>query len=732
MLIVLCGMLIIDGIVRAEVVSETGASEPGSTAQVPTSVSEGGPIINATGEETVTYEVPAKTIVLTFDDGPDPTWTEQILEVLDKYDVDATFFAVGANIAAYPDIVQEIVDSGSEVGLHTYTHVDLSSASETRMDLELSQSQLALVGATGVTTNLVRPPYSSSNFAIDDDDYAVIERLGAQGYLTVLSDIDSRDWETDLPVAQMLANATPTDGEGATILFHDSGGNRAKTVEVLEQLIPQLLAEGYTFTTVSDAAGLTDSHATASEPDQARGEVELLAVKASTLFARLTSWLLLGIGVLVLLRLLLTVALAVRHRRRRRAAAFSWGPAITAPVSVVVPAYNERECIADTVRSLLASTHPVEVIVVDDGSTDETPDIVAAIHDPRVRLIRQANAGKATALNTGIAHARHDVVVMMDGDTVFEPDTIAQLVAPLADPTVGAVAGNAKIANRRGIVASWQHIEYVVGFAIDRHVQDALGCVTTIPGAVGAFRKTALLAAGGVGADTLAEDTDLTITIGRLGWRVVYQPTARAWTEAPRTLRQLWLQRYRWCYGTMQSMWKHRRAVIERGPSGRIGRRGLLHLALFQVALPLLAPLVDIFLVYGLIFLNPLTTAALWLGVLVLQMTATAIALRMDGESLRALWLVPSQQLIYRQLMYAVLIGSGLTAVAGSRLRWHKLHRVGGLDTALATGGEGSEKTADQLRTADCQALPRESFIGAGTVESKTEKISVRRQRRTS
>jgi hypothetical protein len=104
----------------------------------------------------------------------------------------------------------------------------------------------------------------------------------------------------------------------------------------------------------------------------------------------------------------------------------------------------------------------------------------------------------------------------------------------------------------------------------------------------------------------------------------------------------------------------------------------------FQVLLPLLAPLIDVFLIYGLFFLNPITTIALWLGLITIQMLAAAYALHLDGERLHALWLVPLQQLVYRQLMYLVLIESTLTALAGNRLRWHKLHRTGGLQAALA------------------------------------------------
>ncbi|WP_191892522.1 glycosyltransferase, partial [Streptomyces griseoaurantiacus] len=177
----------------------------------------------------------------------------------------------------------------------------------------------------------------------------------------------------------------------------------------------------------------------------------------------------------------------------------------------------------------------------------------------------------------------------------------------------------------------------------------------TVPGAVGAFRREALEQVGGVSDDTLAEDTDLTIAVGRRGWRIVYEDGARAWTEAPTTWGQLWRQRYRWSYGTMQSIWKHRRAVFERGASGRFGRIGLPHLAVFQVLLPLLAPLVDIFLVYGLLFHRPWETVLGWSGVLLVQLLGAVYAFRLDRERLRLLWLLPLQQVVYRQLMYAVL-----------------------------------------------------------------------------
>jgi cellulose synthase/poly-beta-1,6-N-acetylglucosamine synthase-like glycosyltransferase len=279
---------------------------------------------------------------------------------------------------------------------------------------------------------------------------------------------------------------------------------------------------------------------------------------------------------------------------------------------------------------------------------------------------------------------------MVDGDTVFERDTMRWLVEPLADTSVGAVSGNTKVANRTGLIGRWQHLEYVSAFNLERRLYDLLGCMLTVPGAIGAFRRSAVEFVGGLSTDTLAEDTDLTMALVRAGWRVVYQEKARAWTEAPATIAQLWLQRYRWSYGTMQAAWKHRHAVRERGRAARLGRIGLPYLLLFQVLLPLVAPVIDIYFLYGLLFLNPVRSAIYWLAFLALQALITGYALRLDGERLRALWVLPLQQFVYRQLMYLVIIQSVVSAAAGVAMRWHKLARIGGaaVGTAPATAPE--------------------------------------------
>jgi cellulose synthase/poly-beta-1,6-N-acetylglucosamine synthase-like glycosyltransferase/peptidoglycan/xylan/chitin deacetylase (PgdA/CDA1 family) len=677
-LVVVAMLFLVEAYTNASFAPDGTSVSKQSGADVPSTVSHGGPVIDTDGSRPTTYRPSPHTIALTFDDGPDPTWTPKILDVLARYHVQATFFVVGSHVARYPALTRRIVDGGNQIGVHTFTHPNLDAIPTWRRTVEYSQTQMAVAGATGVKTSLLRPPYSSSPDAVEDSDWQVMRQIGAQGYLTVLENVDSDDWARP-GVSKILANATPHNGEGAIVLMHDAGGDRAETVAALQRYIPAMQARGYTFTSVSQAVQphlTTPMNVTASTSERWRGRALVWTVQAADSFMRVLWWLLIVIGALTVLRALLLFGVAAWHARRRRSPTWSWGAPVTEAISVIVPAFNEQDTIAATVRTLAASTHrQVEIVVVDDDSSDATADRVTALGLDNVRLVRVPSGGKATALNAGVAMASHDLIVMVDADTIVDADALHELVQPFGDPSVGAVAGNVKVGNRRRLLGRWQHIEYVIGFNLDRRLYDALGCIPTIPGALGAFRRRALDETGGLSHDTLAEDTDLTMAILRSGWRVVYQETARARTEAPATLRQLSQQRYRWSYGTMQAMWKHRRSIIERGASGRFGRRGLPLIGLFTVVLPLFAPLLDLLTVFGALFLDRWITIIGWLAILAVQTITAILAFRLDREPLRPLWALPLQQLVYRQLMYIVLVRSAFTALTGRRLRWQKLER---------------------------------------------------------
>ncbi|MER6268914.1 bifunctional polysaccharide deacetylase/glycosyltransferase family 2 protein [Streptomyces sp. NPDC001797] len=755
LLLALTCVMLLDGYLRAEVGGDQRVRTGASSSKVPDKVLDGGPILTFRGGQATTVSVPSKTIALTFDDGPNPTYTPQVLKILKQYDVPATFFLVGSMVSRYPGIVKTMVQQGNEVGIHTFTHVDLSYQSDARINREMQQTQLALAGAAGITTTLFRAPYSSETDAIDNYSWPVYKKLGDEGYTSVFVDTDSDDWKKP-GVSKIVKWATPSGTKGAAVLFHDAGGERSQTIKALPQYIKKMKAKGYTFTTVSGViekrnaasrqaaatssatngqsqttTGLTEAGVTGTVPNGGTGTgtgtstgagtgagagaggaavsrlqaahrtatgMTLYEGKALVVAVAIAEWalpvlssLLFVVGVAVMGRFGMMLLIARRHYRQRNKRRFSWGPTVTRPVSVIVPAYNEKECIANTLESLAQSTHPIEVIVVDDGSTDGTSEIARAAADklgmPNVRVIRQENAGKPAALNNGVRNASYDIVVMMDGDTVFEPDTVRHLVQPFADPEVGAVAGNAKVGNRNTVIGAWQHIEYVMGFNLDRRMYDLLRCMPTIPGAIGAFRREAVLGVGGMSEDTLAEDTDITIAMHRAGWRVVYQEHAKAWTEAPGSLKQLWSQRYRWSYGTMQALWKHRKSLTDKGASGRFGRVGMPLVVLFQIVTPVFAPLIDVFTVYSMIFVDFEAALLAWLAVLGIQLACAAYAFRLDKERYRYLAMMPLQQLAYRQMMYLVLIHSCITALTGGRLRWQKLKRTGEVGTPAGVSG---------------------------------------------
>ncbi|MFG1911091.1 bifunctional polysaccharide deacetylase/glycosyltransferase family 2 protein [Kribbella sp. NPDC048928] len=681
LLVCLSTMLLLNGYTHHMFGAEPDGAvrSPGGSGNVPRQIATGGPVIDAGSGAPRSVAPHARTIALTFDDGPDPVWTPKVLDLLREQHVHATFFVVGTAVAAHPELARRIVAEGHQIAVHTFTHANLSTASSWRRALELRQSQLILAGATGVSTTLIRPPYSSEPSELTDRDWKALQEIRAAGYLAVLSSQDSEDWRRP-GVEQVIANSMPRSTAGQVLLMHDAGGDRGQTIEALTRLLPRLKARGFRFDTVSEAVGLPDPTQKSGLLERVRGLAVIWVLRISNWVLTVIGWLLYAAGALSVLRAITTVVAARRHAKMR---GWTYGPPVTEPVSVIVPAYNESAGIEAAIRSLIASDHPLEVIVVDDGSTDGTADLVESLHLPGVRVIRQVNAGKPVALNTGLKAARFELVVMVDGDTVFEPDAVRKLIQPFGHPAVGAVSGNAKVGNRRGLLGRWQHIEYVIGFNLDRRLFDLAECMPTVPGAVGAFRRTALERIGGLSDVTLAEDTDLTMALCRDGWRVVYEESAVAWTEAPASMGALWRQRYRWCYGTLQAMWKHRGAMVQRGRAGKFGRRGLTYLMLFQVLLPLLAPVVDVFAIYGLVFLNPVRVLGVWAAFVLLQLGMGFYAFRLDGERAGPLWTLPLQQFVYRQLMYLVVIQSVFTALAGTRLRWQRMERYGSLQAPI-------------------------------------------------
>jgi len=650
-------------------------------------------------------------LALTFDDGPDDEYTPEILDELERLDVKATFFVVGQNVERFPDVVRRMYEEGHEVGNHTFSHPNMGAVSNRRGTLELNATLRAIQATIGHSTTLFRVPFNFDAEPGNVDEARALVLASSLGYVTVGEQIDPQDWNlwktggagqrmerstVDL-VTTMIYQARTVHGN--VILLHSAGGDRSHTVTALAQVIPLLQREGYRFVTVSELLGTTRD---AVMPPVARRDllvVGLDRVSFDVIYV-FESLLALGFAVaigLAFARVAVIIPLAIVSDRRARRATFD--PAYRPTVSVLIAAFNEETVIARTVASTLASDYPdLEVVVVDDGSTDGTAAAVEAAfgHDPRVRLLRQANAGKAAALNRALAAARGEVLVAFDADTMVAPDAVRLLVRHFQDPRVAAVAGNVKVGNRINAFTIWQSIEYISSQNLDRRANAMLNGVTVVPGAIGAWRKSTVEAAGGYLTDTLAEDMELTWRLRRAGWRITADMAPVGLTEAPATLGQFLRQRHRWAFGSLQVLWKHRGVL---GHYGWFGWVAVPSVWLFQILFQTLGPLVDLQVLYSVVnyvysvvvraalhqdwqpipqVTHALLTTLFFYGLFfVVDLCASIVAFRLDGERLRYLWWLFWQRFVYRQTLYYVLWKSMVSALKGRRTGWGKLRRMG-------------------------------------------------------
>jgi peptidoglycan-N-acetylglucosamine deacetylase len=646
-------------------------------------------------------------LALTFDDGPDPDWTPKILDILKQKNVHASFFIIGENAQANPDLVRRILAEGHDVGNHTYTHPNLGDLPDSLVSLEINANQRLFEALTGRSMRLFRAPFLGDAEPTTSDEIVPIGIAQSMGYVTIGLHVDPNDWlhpPADTIVNRVIEQVTDPNPEisGHVILLHDSGGDRSQTVAALPKIIDSLRAKGYDFVPISQLAGLSQDQAMPPLPPLSYAQLFSLPVfmTLSWLGRLLTGLFVLAICLGVARVLFLTAAgLGNRRAEQRRVP-----PQLPEPPplqTVLIPAYNEGKVIAGAVRQILASDYPnLEVIVIDDGSADDTSEEVRKhfARDPRVRLFRIPNGGKAAALNIGLEEARGDVVVALDADTHFETDAISKLVRWFQDPAVGAVAGNAKVGNRVNMITRWQALEYVTSQNLERRALAALGCITVVPGAIGAWKGEALEGLGGFPANTLAEDQDLTLSLLTAGYRVLYDSSAIGWTEAPDTVSGLIKQRFRWAFGTLQCLWKHRRITL-RPRYGTLGLVAIPQVWLFQFLLTTIAPLVDFALIWQIVTsslqllqhqdqYDPDTlrkVVAYYLIFLVIDLGSATVALLMERrEKWRLVPLLVLQRFGYRQLMYWAVLKALFTAAIGPLVGWGKLERKATVGSAAA------------------------------------------------
>src|SRR6266513_302492 len=347
-------------------------------------------------------------IALTFDDGPDPKWTPKILDILKAENVKAAFFLVGARAEEYPDLVRRIVAVGHEIGNHTYYHLNLALCWPEHIRVELNATQLLLETITGRATTLFRPPYAADSSPTQLSELAPLKIAEDLNYLIVLESIDPQDWSK--PGADVILQRVKQQRrDGSIILLHDAGGDRSQTVEALPRILDWLHKRGDTVVPLSTLLGTTRDALMPVVQNNGQSLTRLVSSTGFRVYHTIEEFLwafMIVAMALVVVRTLIVIWLAYRFKRAPRTN-------FAEPVSVVIAAYNEGKVIAETLRTLLATDYKgeIEVVVVDDGSRDATAVEVerAANSEPRVRLLRQENRGKARALQRGLAAARHGI-----------------------------------------------------------------------------------------------------------------------------------------------------------------------------------------------------------------------------------------------------------------------------------------------------------------------------------
>lgn len=631
-----------------------------------------------------------KDLLLTFDDGPDARWTPQVLRILRQHNVHAAFFMVGLMMEKNLPLVRKVYEDGNLIGDHTFTHHNVAANSPQRTYMELRLTRMLVECITGRSTILFRAPYNADSDPSGNDEIVPLVEASKQNFIDVGEAVDPEDWEPGVKAETIFERVVKgvEHGNGHIILLHDAGGNtRKETVKALPRIIEYLQQKGYRFITLDQYLGRSKDQLMPSVP---KGE-EYYAMQANLTLAEglyaagnfITAlfiiFLVLGLG-----RLVFMYVLVGKERKKERAleASLANMPAQQPKVTIIVPAYNEEVDAVSSLENLLNQDYPnYDIVFVDDGSKDNTYNKVktALGTNEKIHIYTKPNGGKASALNFGIAHTDAEFVVCIDADTKLRSNAVSMLMRHFfadKEGRVGAVAGSVKVGNTVNVLTKWQAIEYTTSQNFDRMAYAAINAITVVPGAIGAFRRKAILDAGGLTTDTLAEDCDLTIRVNKAGYRVENENGAIALTEAPEKLGQFIKQRTRWCFGIMQTFWKNRAAMFHPKYKG-LGLWALPNMLVFQFIIPTFSPLADVLMVVGLFTGNIGKVLLYYLLFLLVDASISIMAYLHEHERLWGLfWIIP-QRLCYRWIMYVVLFKSYIKAIKGELQSWGVLKRTG-------------------------------------------------------
>jgi peptidoglycan-N-acetylglucosamine deacetylase len=498
-----------------------------------------------------------KVIALTFDDGPDPVYTPKILDILKQYNVKATFFVIGKQVTQYPEIARRIIKEGHTIANHTYSHPRLNNLQSLTIDNEISITDDILSELLNIKTDYFRTPYNDIFGFNTESDLVVIKEVDKYNKFIVEDDVDSKDWllKDKDGITKRVFDTIDTS-QGSVILFHDAGGNRESTVAALPGIIDGISKRGYTIKSLNETVGLDGLNNKSAQ--NAQFVQQQFSLSVSDILIRLFGSILLFASIVGIIRYIVLSGLLARlHLQRKKP---NYESRFIPGVSIIVPCYNEEIVIKKTINSLLKSTYPnIEVLVVDDGSTDGSLRTIKNNFqtNEKVSIYNKVNQGKSIALNYGIRKAKYEYVICVDADTIFDVNGVTELMKHFENPEVGGVAGNVQIGNANSNLTKAQQLEYSVSQNFDKESYASVNSVIVVPGPIGAWRKPVLLGAGGLHADTLAEDTDLTLRVLQQGWKIVYEPKALCYTESPETYRALIKQRNRWQFGVLQVLFKN-------------------------------------------------------------------------------------------------------------------------------------------------------------------------------
>ncbi len=661
------------------------------------------------------YGYHANEIALSFDDGPDPKWTPKILDVLKQKNAKGTFFMIGAEAAENVSVMKRVMREGHEIGNHTYSHPDISEIPPRRLDLEVQLTERLFASKLGVQPLYFRPPYDIDEEPDTDDQAAPIVQIQKDGYTIIGSKLDTNDWNehpkkttaeiVSSILAQLETMKVKPQFRGSIILLHDGGGDRSVTVAALPVLIDTLRARGYTIVPVSNLMGKTTADVMPPlTPTQfLRAIPDSVAFSSVAIVQKFIIMVFFLGDILMSARLILVGLFAIidRLRRPHRPASPGYNPR----VAVLIPAYNEETVIVRTIRSVLNSDYKnLHVIVIDDGSSDNTAEVArtayaSEIATGHVQVLSKTNGGKAAALNFALDRLAEEIYVGIDADTVIAADAISKLIPHFEDPRIGAMAGNAKVGNRVNLWTRWQALEYITSQNFERRALDLFHVVTVVPGAIGAWRTAPVKAAGGYPLNTVAEDADLTMSLLEAGWRVNYEDRSLAFTEAPINAKGLMRQRFRWSFGILQAVWKHKLAFVR---NKAMGLFALPNIVIFQMFLPLVSPFIDIMFLAGIVnyfvdrYYHPEAASAAsfekllaYFGAfLLIDFVTSSIAFSLerrhpankgDGWLLFHIWL---QRFAYRQLFSLVLAKTVKRAIDGKPFNWDKIQRTAKMSKA--------------------------------------------------